>query len=164
MKDELGRKRSRIIYLGSYFLFLFTSSFIPHPSSFQYDLCHRNITGVCEREVGFSSAYLAHALKGTPVQLNRRRACPCAHHLYIAPADSFTPSSAERFHRGFLCGEAGGVTFQPGRATFAVINLGFGEDTIAKSLAAPREDLFHTRYLDYINANRYYHHRAISSR
>src|SRR5215216_3568481 len=111
----------------------------------------------------FLCAHLAHTLKRSPVKLNRRGAYLCAHHLYVVPANASAPSSAERFHQGFLRGKSGRVTFQPRRTAFAVVYLGLREDTSAESLSAPRKDSFDARYLNYVDADRYYHRRAKGS-
>src|SRR6202167_1142127 len=104
-------------------------------SSFQNDMCQRLLRGVGDRERDILGAEPGCDGCGFTVKLNGRTLPFRAHDFDVAPADSATPTCAQGFHPRFFGGEAGGVTFEAARFSFAISNFAVGENAPKKTFA-----------------------------
>src|SRR5208282_1504032 len=80
------------------------------------------------------------------VKLNGRTLPLRAHHFDVAPPDAVTPSRAQRFHAGFLGGEARRVAFKAAGFSFAIKDFANGENAMKKAVAEPLNALADARH------------------
>src|ERR1700677_605946 len=104
-------------------------------STFQNYVSQRLLRGVGDRECDIFCAELGCDGRGFTVKLNGRTLPFRAHDFDVAPADSATPTRAQCFHPRFFGGEAGGVTFEASRFSFAISNFAVGENAPKKTFA-----------------------------
>src|SRR5215470_823030 len=76
---------------------------------FKNDLCQRLRRRVRDTERNALDTELARDLSGFSIQPDRRPAATFPHDFEVHPAHAPPPAGPQRFHRGFLRGEAPGV-------------------------------------------------------
>lgn len=88
-----------------------------------------------DRELRGTAADFREAPRGAAVQLELRRTARLADDLDVAPQHALRVAGAERFHRGFLRGEAAGEVNRGIAAAHAVCDFAFGEYAVRKTIA-----------------------------
>jgi hypothetical protein len=124
---------------------------------FKHDFSHRKLAGVSEREMNPPRSDLEETFERSPSKLNPRRTRFEHYNLNITPAYSTAPARPERFHHRFFRREPCRVTHEARGSFLAIVDLAFSEHPVAKTLASPREDLFHPRDFNHVDSKGYYH-------
>ena len=112
---------------------------------------HRQRVGMRDREQRGSRAERREAPAGAAMKQQLRRSS-AADDLDIAPQHLLGVTGAERFHRGFLCGEAAGKMDRRMPPALAIRNLAFGENAVEEPLAVPFDGRGDARYVGGVEA------------
>src|SRR5438093_1736418 len=104
------------------------------------DLGHRELVGMRDREERGSATHRGEPSRGPAMKVQAWRAAG-AEHLHVAPQHTERMPGAERFHRGFLRGEASGKMNGRLAAAGAVGDLALSEDAAEETIAVPLDDV-----------------------
>ena len=96
---------------------------------------HGLVASMRQGQRDIADAELFRDFSGFSVKGQRRTAGGKIGHFEIAPPDASAPSGAQRFHPGFLGGEARGVALIPIRFALRVGDFAIGEDAVLETLA-----------------------------
>jgi polyphenol oxidase len=107
------------------------------------DLGEGLVGGVGDAEGDVLYAESVGDVAGFAVEFYGGAAAFLADHFDVDPADAAAPAGAERFHRGFFCGEAAGVAFVFIFEALAVLALGGRVEATEKCFAVALDGAFH---------------------
>ena len=98
--------------------------------------CHRQISGMSERNLPFGDPQLRRQGGRLAPQPNRGRPEVVANHIHVGPGDSLAEPSSKGFEDRFLGGESCGVTLCPNsRRGFRVCLFAAGKTTVEEGLS-----------------------------
>src|SRR5947209_19877883 len=100
-------------------------------------------------------------LSGFAMKCHGRASAGQARNLAVAPTHAMIPACAESLHRGFLGGEARGITLKTIRFRVAVADLAWGENAVKKTLAEALDGLTDAGYFGNVDARAYDHEREV---
>src|SRR5579862_7899873 len=108
-------------------------------SAFEYNFCKGEIAAVGDGECDIFHAHFFREFGRLAAELQRGLAACGADDFDIAPADTVGPAGAEGFHRGFLGGEASGVTLKFVAMLLAVFHFGGRKEAFEERRAVARD-------------------------
>src|ERR1700730_16313887 len=143
-------------------------------SVFQNHLRHRLFCGVGDRQSHILDSEFQCEFSSLPVECHGWAASRHADYLAVPPAHPMVPAGAERFHGGFLGGEACGIALEPVRLRIAIAHLCRCEDALQETLPEALHGLADAGNFGDVDARAYDHelnpwprslqHRSYSNR
>lgn len=119
----------------------------------EHYLSHRERVGVRDRHERSLDEHALRAARGGAVELQARRTAAATHDFDVLPQDPLRFARAERFHRGFLRGEASRKMRSRIPPPDTICNLAGREHALQEPLAVLIEDLGNARNVGRVEAN-----------